>query len=33
MEKAAELFRLQGNEAGYQQAQEIISFIKQEMGK
>ncbi|MCZ8039749.1 MAG: tetratricopeptide repeat-containing serine protease family protein, partial [Microcystis sp. LE17-20A] len=32
-EKASELYRQQGNEAGYQQAQKLISMIRQEMSK
>ena len=32
-EKASELYRQQGNEAGYQQAQKLISIIRQEMSK
>jgi tetratricopeptide (TPR) repeat protein len=32
-EKAAELYRQEGNEAEYQQVQQFISFIKQEMSK
>ncbi len=32
-EKASELYRQQGNEAGYQKAQKLISIIRQEMSK
>ncbi|GCA73495.1 TPR repeat-containing protein YrrB [Microcystis aeruginosa NIES-2520] len=32
-EKASELYRQQGNEAGYQQAQKLISMIRQDMSK
>ncbi len=32
-EKASELYRQQGNEAGYQKAQKLISMIRQEMSK
>jgi tetratricopeptide (TPR) repeat protein len=32
-EKASELYRQQGNEADYQQAQKLISIIRQEMSK
>ncbi len=32
-EKASELYRQQGNEAGYQHAQKLISMIRQEMSK
>ncbi len=32
-EKASELYRQQGNEAGYQQAQKLISIIRQKMSK
>ncbi len=32
-EKASELYRQQGNEAGYQQAQKLISMIRQKMSK